>query len=81
MGHKKEAGKKIFDRSASLSSTTGNGAVPNGGNRKKPDPFHRAQSKKSNLPTSTNNIDGLSKNVDTKSALNFASNIRRKQTS
>ena len=45
MGHKKEAGKKIFDRSASLSSTTGNGAVPNGGNRKKPDPFHRAQSK------------------------------------
>lgn len=30
---------------------------------------------------STNNTDGLSKNVNIKSALNFASNIRRKQTS
>lgn len=41
----KEAGKKIFDRSASPSSTTGNGAVQDGGNRKTPDLFHRAQPK------------------------------------
>lgn len=60
----KEAGKKIFDRSASLSSTTGNGAVQNGGNRKNAGSIPQSATEKSNLPASTNNIDEPSKNVN-----------------
>lgn len=62
----KEAGKKIFDRSASPSSTTGNGAVQDGGNRKNAGSIPQSATEKSNLPTSTNNIDETSKNVNNK---------------
>lgn len=62
----KEAGKKIFDRSASPSSTTGNGAVQDGGNRKNAGSIPQSATEKSNLPASTNNIDETSKNVNNK---------------
>lgn len=62
----KEAGKKIFDRSASPSSTTGSGAVQNGGNSKNAGAIPQSAAGKSNLPASTNNIDESSKNVNGK---------------
>lgn len=65
----KEAGKKIFDRSASPSSTTGNGAVQDGGNRKNAGSIPQSATEKSNLPASTNNIDETSKNVNNKADL------------
>ena len=67
----KEAGKKIFDRSASPSSTTGNGAVQNGGNRKNAGSIPQSATEKSNLPASTNNIDETSKNVNNKPDLDL----------
>lgn len=67
----KEAGKKIFDRSASPSSTTGNGAVQDGGNRKNAGSIPQSATEKSNLPTSTNNIDETSKNVNNKPDLDM----------
>lgn len=67
----KEAGKKIFDRSASPSSTTGNGAVQDGGNRKNAGSIPQSATEKSNLPASTNNIDETSKNVNNKPDLDL----------
>lgn len=67
----KEAGKKIFDRSASPSSTTGNGAVQDGGNRKNAGSIPQSATEKSNLPASTNNIDEISKNVNNKPDLDL----------
>lgn len=67
----KEAGKKIFDRSASPSSTTGNGAVQDGGNRKNAGSIPQSATEKSNLPTSTNNIDETLKNVNNKPDLDL----------
>lgn len=67
----KEAGKKIFDRSASPSSTTGNGAVQDGGNRKNAGSIPQSATEKSNLPASTNNIDETSKNVNNKADLDL----------
>lgn len=67
----KEAGKKIFDRSASPSSTTGNGAVQDGGNRKNAGSIPQSATEKSNLPASTNNIDETSKNVNSKPDLDL----------
>lgn len=69
----KEAGKKIFDRSASPSSTTGNGAVQDGGNRKNAGSIPQSATEKSNLPASTNNIDETSKNVNNKLDLDLTS--------
>lgn len=69
----KEAGKKIFDRSASPSSTTGNGAVQDGGNRKNAGSIPQSATEKSNLPASTNNIDEASKNVNNKLDLDLTS--------
>lgn len=67
----KEAGKKIFDRSASPSSTTGNGAVQDGGNRKNAGSIPQSATEKSNLPASTNNIDETLKNVNNKPDLDL----------
>lgn len=67
----KEAGKKIFDRSASPSSTTGNGAVQDGGNRKNAGSIPQSATEKSNLPASTNNIDETLKNVNNKHDLDL----------
>lgn len=67
----KEAGKKIFDRSASPSSTTGNGAVQDGGNRKNAGSIPQSATEKSNLPASNNNIDETSKNVNNKPDLDL----------
>lgn len=67
----KEAGKKIFDRSASPSSTTGNGAVQDGGDRKNAGSIPQSATEKSNLPASTNNIDETSKNVNNKPDLDL----------
>lgn len=67
----KEAGKKIFDRSASPSSTTGNGAVQYGGNRKNAGSIPQSATEKSNLPASTNNIDETSRNVNNKPDLDL----------
>ena len=67
----KEAGKKIFDRSASPSSTTGKGAVQDGGNRKNAGSIPQSATEKSNLPASTNNIDETSKNVNNKPDLDL----------
>lgn len=67
----KEAGKKIFDRSASPSSTTGNGAVQDGGNRKNAGSIPQSATEKSNLSASTNNIDETSKNVNNKPDLDL----------
>ena len=67
----KEAGKKIFDRSASPSSTTGNGAVQDGGNRKNAGSIPQSATEKSNLPASTNNIDEALKNVNNKHDLDL----------
>lgn len=67
----KEAGKKIFDRSASPSSTTGNGAVQDGGNRKNAGSIPQSATEKSNLPASTNNIDETLKNVNNRPDLDL----------
>lgn len=67
----KEAGNKIFDRSASPSSTTGNGAVQDGGNRKNAGSIPQSATEKSNLPASTNNIDETLKNVNNKHDLDL----------
>lgn len=67
----KEAGKKIFDRSASPSSTTGNGAFQDGGNRKNAGSIPQSATEKSNLPASTNNIDETLKNVNNKPDLDL----------
>lgn len=67
----KEAGKKIFDRSASPSSTTGNGAVQDGGNRKNAGSIPQSATEKSNLPASTNNIDETLRNVNNKPDLDL----------
>ena len=69
----KEVGKKIFDRSASPSSTTGNGAIQNGGNSKNAGSIPQSAVEKSNLPTSTNNIDESTENVNGKDDSVFGS--------